>query len=546
MNKTLLTFLLILGFYQSTNAQVGIGTTSPEASAILDLKSNSKALLVPRLDNTGLVTTPINGMIIYDKSCECFKGFEDGAWEKMTGSSSSATVVNDCSVNGFEGTYLSGTPLDASHKFTITITNNSFVTLTVPLNTSDLQLTGTGVGSGGSMVTVSSTTPSSTFGLTLSPGTSSVIEYHLTGTPVAGTIEAEWNKFALSCSEEQIVANGFANFASPESNTYVFSANDASVSVDVQGVFVSGTTMNVDYTSGIGTYDAYTSPQISIPAIYCEDGANDWTFEYGYVSGSFLTDGSIPVTLKTYKGGVETNWLAKRVDDISTINYNVVSIPLVVNNMTLTNTIGLDEGGDAIRGALAVAGCGSCVNYDAASNNDWIQITEAEYNQMAGSITNNFVGGTKEANFNDNTGLGSAYGVSGFQYVMQRINNTATFEVPVNHYIYAFKLQYYNSTVSNVINIKLMTGTETSGNLTPVGNTVPSHNITNQVGYYVIKRNATTTPEAVSLGIHSPNIAIAAATSSLAKRGWNATGLTNSQYPNGILLQSLSSDLKQW
>jgi uncharacterized protein (TIGR02145 family) len=61
-------------------AQVGIGTTNPEADAILELKSSSKALLVTRVATTGAIANPLNGMIIYDISSECFKGYENGAW----------------------------------------------------------------------------------------------------------------------------------------------------------------------------------------------------------------------------------------------------------------------------------------------------------------------------------------------------------------------------------------------------------------------------------------------------------------------------------
>jgi len=59
-------------------AQVGVGTTSPQAA--LDISSTNSGLLVPRLANGAAVTTPVNGMIIYDLSSNEFNYFQNGQW----------------------------------------------------------------------------------------------------------------------------------------------------------------------------------------------------------------------------------------------------------------------------------------------------------------------------------------------------------------------------------------------------------------------------------------------------------------------------------
>ena len=61
-------------------SQVGIGTNSPHSSSILDLTATDKAMVVTRVANTAAVPSPINGMIIYDLSSNCFKGYQNGAW----------------------------------------------------------------------------------------------------------------------------------------------------------------------------------------------------------------------------------------------------------------------------------------------------------------------------------------------------------------------------------------------------------------------------------------------------------------------------------
>ena len=88
MKKTLI--LVTALFSLTVFAQVGIGTTTPAGSSILDLTATNKALLLTRVANTAAITNPVNGMLIYDISANCVKGFENGAWSgclTATGSS---------------------------------------------------------------------------------------------------------------------------------------------------------------------------------------------------------------------------------------------------------------------------------------------------------------------------------------------------------------------------------------------------------------------------------------------------------------------------
>ena len=65
-------------------SQVGIGTTSPHSSSILDLTASDKALLLPRVANSNNIATPVNGMMIYAVNHKCFKAYQDGAWVDLT------------------------------------------------------------------------------------------------------------------------------------------------------------------------------------------------------------------------------------------------------------------------------------------------------------------------------------------------------------------------------------------------------------------------------------------------------------------------------
>ena len=181
-------------------SQVGIGTASPHSSSILDLTASDKAMLLPRVANTAAIPSPANGMMIYDISSNCIKSYENGAWTSCLSSApATASVVVDCDTNAFEGSYTNGIAMTTSNKFSVTITNNSFVAATIAFQTSDLVLSGV---AGISVASVS------TASVTLNAGQSQLVEYTLSGTPSAsGTLTGTWTKLALNCVKTVTVTN---------------------------------------------------------------------------------------------------------------------------------------------------------------------------------------------------------------------------------------------------------------------------------------------------------------------------------------------------
>ena len=72
--------LLMIGF--TAKAQVGIGTPSPDATAMLDIVSAAKGLLMPRMttvQRTG-ITTPATGLQVYDTTTNTFWYFNGTVW----------------------------------------------------------------------------------------------------------------------------------------------------------------------------------------------------------------------------------------------------------------------------------------------------------------------------------------------------------------------------------------------------------------------------------------------------------------------------------
>lgn len=68
MKKLLYLFIALSSFVTANSQSVGIGTTAPNTNAILDIFSNNKGVLIPRIVDTGTVPNPLEGMIIYNKN----------------------------------------------------------------------------------------------------------------------------------------------------------------------------------------------------------------------------------------------------------------------------------------------------------------------------------------------------------------------------------------------------------------------------------------------------------------------------------------------
>jgi len=97
MKKTILT-IVTLAFMGSSvaNAQVGIGTIAPDASAALDITSTAKGLLPPRMTaaQRDAIATPAQGLMVYCTSCGTngeAQLYNGAAWVNLLGGT--ATVA---------------------------------------------------------------------------------------------------------------------------------------------------------------------------------------------------------------------------------------------------------------------------------------------------------------------------------------------------------------------------------------------------------------------------------------------------------------------
>lgn len=112
--KSLITLSLLVSAAVLLNsndatAQVGIGTTSPHASAALEISSTNKGILVPRMSQSNRPGSPATGLLIYQTdNTPGFYVYNGTGWVAVSSSGSAQTpvILNTRTI----ATYLAGNP----------------------------------------------------------------------------------------------------------------------------------------------------------------------------------------------------------------------------------------------------------------------------------------------------------------------------------------------------------------------------------------------------------------------------------------------------
>ena len=102
MKKIFLIIFSCLLFSTLMLAQsVGINNTTPHASAILDVKSNNKGVLLPRTSTTSRVAiaNPAKGLILYDTTTSGFWFHNGTAWAQLSGGGNAWNLTGNSGTN---------------------------------------------------------------------------------------------------------------------------------------------------------------------------------------------------------------------------------------------------------------------------------------------------------------------------------------------------------------------------------------------------------------------------------------------------------------
>jgi hypothetical protein len=130
--KNAVGLILVLFFSDFLNAQVGIGTTTPDASSILDVSSETHGMLLPRLTTVqrNAIVNPANGLILFNTSTANFNYF-DTVWKDFSPGYKSVNAIGTISTTSTDEINIPGmslVPAEGIHSVTFEsqISNTSF------------------------------------------------------------------------------------------------------------------------------------------------------------------------------------------------------------------------------------------------------------------------------------------------------------------------------------------------------------------------------------------------------------------------------------
>ena len=83
-NRVLVSIIIIISLFVNYKgvAQIGVGTITPNASAMLDISSTTKGLLAPRMTTVqkNAIATPASGLLVYDTDLAKFNYYNGSTW----------------------------------------------------------------------------------------------------------------------------------------------------------------------------------------------------------------------------------------------------------------------------------------------------------------------------------------------------------------------------------------------------------------------------------------------------------------------------------
>ncbi len=187
MKKQIITLLLMLSVTVTALCQnVGIGTTTPNSSAALDVTSDSKGILIPRMDSAKRVAiaSPAEGLMVYQKNgTKGFYYYNGSAWSFVGNAAGPAIPTptgNQGKLLSSDGTaltwiepanqpeakvVLSGGKIEASFDFSSFKNQTNFVVdLLIPWSNVNIKLPDASSFSVGTIVTIAILNPKGTAG----------------------------------------------------------------------------------------------------------------------------------------------------------------------------------------------------------------------------------------------------------------------------------------------------------------------------------------------------------------------------------------------
>ena len=325
----ILTFLSIF-----TYSQVGINTdgSTPNSSSMLDIKSNNKGILIPRMTQAerSVISTPANGLMVYQTNGTSGFYFYDGSsWVRLA--------------TGSEATYTSGTGISISNNTitntspdqTVTLTSGGATTITGTYP--NFTISSTDNNSGGSVTSVTAGTGLDG-GTITTTGTISMPNVGTSGTygsatqvPVLttddqGRITSVTNTTITGVAPSAGSTNYIQNGTTSQTADYNISGNGTVSDINVNGSDINGPGINGG-TSGILRINSNTDVRVVLD----KDANGSQSFDVA------PNGGSTAVFSVTEAGNVTTNGYVRMLEGGTTPTlYTTLQSGDLSSNLTLT------------------------------------------------------------------------------------------------------------------------------------------------------------------------------------------------------------------
>ena len=119
------------------NAQVGIGTTNPDSSAMLDITSTTQGFLPPRLTlaQRDAIVSPAEGLFVYVLDSNCFQYYNGSSWSACLGTEPAVKSLVCPPTPLTTGFFVASTIIDTSNKIKVTITTTAADSYSITTNT---------------------------------------------------------------------------------------------------------------------------------------------------------------------------------------------------------------------------------------------------------------------------------------------------------------------------------------------------------------------------------------------------------------------------
>ena len=301
--------IILFLFSPFTFAQVGIGTTSPDASAELEILSTDKGVLIPRMTQAQrtAIPTPAEGLLVYQTNNSIgFWYFNGAIWTTFGGATPGWSVLGDMGTN-------------PTSNFIGTTDTQDFVVKTN--NTESLRIdTNQNAGIG-------TTTPMAKIDLV---GTSPIFRY-VDGAQATNNVlasDAQGNAYWMDDSVLSITADDDWNWTSGSTNTDPIyhlgqvvigkntMATPSTTELDIDNGADSGTQIGLGTTffqDGLNvTYLNNKLAPNDTPSIYnlgfnnpTTGGIHRWNNTYGFAAAINTSDGTLKKEIKNLTYGIQ-------------------------------------------------------------------------------------------------------------------------------------------------------------------------------------------------------------------------------------------------